>query len=125
MARSTAMVELTEDDRARVSDLRADRVGQDARQGCRGGTRGPRSRCEAHSCTGSRSRTSRVSGSPSSSMPTTRSPTDHTAPARPSTSGAGILTLTLEDSAALPLAIRTGRSLACVSIFGKAAGIFP
>ena len=47
-----------------------------------------------------------------------------------STSGAGVLTLSLGDSdslplAILPLAIRTGRSLACVSNFGKAAGIFP
>lgn len=47
-----------------------------------------------------------------------------------STSGAGVLTLSLGDSdsltlAILPLAIRTGRSLACVGIFGKAAGIFP
>ena len=47
-----------------------------------------------------------------------------------STSGAGVLTLTLGDSdplppAILPLAIRTGQALACVSIFGKAAGTFP
>jgi hypothetical protein len=47
-----------------------------------------------------------------------------------SISGAGVLTLSLGDSdtfplAILALAIRTGLSLVCVGIFGKAAGIFP